>query len=106
MRYAFNTDMFSLPLPTMRSRRLASCLPQPAPTHADADANANADANADADACNDAGAPEPAQHPGQAGERRGRRRRFAIVAPAQEEHEQTGSIAVSFAIVSRSRWPR
>ncbi|WP_322014331.1 hypothetical protein [Paraburkholderia sp. J12] len=84
--------MFSLTSPTMRSRRLESCLPTPTRIHADA--------------CNDAGDPESMRDASQSGERRGRRRRFALVTPAENERAQTGSIAVSFAIVSRSRWPR
>jgi hypothetical protein len=45
-------------------------------------------------------------------QRRARRRRFTVVQPAAYENEnesegkRTGSIAVSFAVVYRDRWPR
>ena len=50
--------------------------------------------------------PEPAQDP-LIGRKRGPRRpRFAGVSSADDRQVQTGAIAVSFAIVSRKRWPR
>jgi hypothetical protein len=50
--------------------------------------------------------PEPAPDP-LIGRKRGPRRpRFAGVSSADDRQVQTGAIAVSFAIVSRKRWPR
>ena len=50
--------------------------------------------------------PEPVQDP-LIGRKRGPRRpRFAGVSSADDRQVQTGAIAVSFAIVSRKRWPR
>jgi len=39
-------------------------------------------------------------------ERRTRRSRLADLIEAEESHAKGGAIAVSFAVVSRKRWPR
>jgi hypothetical protein len=53
-----------------------------------------------------AGDPEPAPDPLVGRERPPRRPRFAGVFSAGDGHVQAGAIAVSFAVVSRKRWPR
>ena len=53
-----------------------------------------------------AGDPDPTQNLLVGRQRRPRRPRFASVLSADDGHVQAGAIAVTFAVVSRKRWPR
>ncbi|AXF18152.1 hypothetical protein CUJ87_28740 [Paraburkholderia caledonica] len=54
----------------------------------------------------DTGEPDPARRRSAGQERRSRRSRLADLIQADESHAEEGAIAVSFAVVSRKRWPR
>jgi hypothetical protein len=88
----FNTDM-----PSHTRLPMASTSPKRHPQRL---------GRTDVSADDHAGETEPAPDPLVGRERSRRRPRFADILPAGDGRVQAGAIAVSFAVVSRKRWPR
>jgi len=61
---------------------------------------------ADVESGDDTGEPDSTPRCSAGHDRRSRRSRLADLIEADESHAKGGAIAVSFAVVSRKRWPR
>jgi hypothetical protein len=61
---------------------------------------------ADVAVSEDTGEPDLARQYPTGQERRSRRSRLADLVPEDDSHAQGGAIAITFAVVSRKRWPR